>query len=98
LSLQRAKLADLNLDQLADTLAGPHPGTPSHGVAMAEFTRRQTLAQLESARAQQEAAEAAKLTAQFTRRTARYMLISVIATVVLFFLNLAWGFWVHYAN
>jgi hypothetical protein len=77
LSLQRAELAGLDLDQLADTLAGPHPGTPNHGVAMAEFTRRQTLFQQEAAeaqkigaRAQQDAAEAAKQTALYTRRSA----------------------------
>jgi hypothetical protein len=67
---RRQELSEATLDHLADVMAGPReggPGTHNYNSAFAEFTRRQTVAQQEAAkaqtvaaRAQQEAAEAAK--------------------------------------
>jgi hypothetical protein len=82
---RRQELAKLSLDDLADAAAGPTPGSPLHGIHMAEFTRRQTLAlqqaaeaQERAAEAQQEGARAAIDTARYTRRNAQYLLASVI--------------------
>lgn len=110
---RRQEFADLTLDELADQIAGPREGGPGTGThnynsAIAEVTRRQTVAQLEASRAQiaaadaqQEAAEATKKTARYTRRSARYILVSVIvlgalqlATVLLS----AWSQWWPRAN
>jgi hypothetical protein len=85
---RRQEFADLTLDELADVMAGPReggPGTHNYNSAMAEFTRRQTLAQQAAAEAQkiaataqQAAATAAEETARHTRQNARYLLASVI--------------------
>jgi hypothetical protein len=76
---QREKLANITLDELADVLSNTTPGGINHGPPMAEFTRRQTEAQLSAAAAQYEAAEAAKATAAYTQQSARYILWSVYA-------------------
>jgi hypothetical protein len=67
-----------SLEQLADRMqygagnAGYHP-------AAAELERRKALWQHASARAEQDAAGAEQSTAEYTKRTARYMLWSVWA-------------------
>ena len=81
---RRQQYADKTLDELADQMAGPREGgsgvgTHNYQSAVAEFTRRQTAAQLEAAEAQKDAARAAQETARYTRRSACYLLSSVVA-------------------
>jgi hypothetical protein len=92
----RQKLASLSLDELADELGVPPSGSSPHTAAMAEFTRREALAQERVARAQEDAATAATATAEATRRSARYILWSVIVLAVASVLNLAWNLWEHH--
>src|ERR1700730_10524082 len=91
----RRKLADLSLDDLADQLGINLPGWPPHAAAMAEFTRREALAHERVVRAQETAANAAKATAEATRRSARYMLWSVIVLALASVLSLGWNLWEH---
>ena len=69
----RKSLATKSLDELADWMAEQESSHPK--VAEAEFMRRQTLLQAESTQAEKD-------TAQFTRRSARYMLASVIVLAI----------------
>jgi hypothetical protein len=92
----RRKLADSSLDDLADALGTADPGSGTHTAAMAEFTRREALAQERVVQAQEAAATAAIATAEATRRSARYMLWSVIALVVTSVLSLGWNLWEHH--
>jgi len=85
----RRKLANLTLDDLADELGIAMSGSPPHTAAMAEFTRREALAQ-------EATAAAAKETAEATRRSARYMLWSVIVLAVASVLSLGWNLWEHH--
>lgn len=71
-------LVPMSLDTLADHAAGATPGTPEWHMARVEFLRRQTVMQQDAAKATIEAADAAKKTAEYTRKNARYMLWSVI--------------------
>lgn len=79
---ERQRLASMTLDQVADALADAPPESPRATAAIAEFMRRQTVAQREAADAQICAASAAEATAQHTRDNARYLLWSVIVLVV----------------
>ena len=92
---RREELAKLSLDDLADVLSNTTPDSINHGPPMAEFVRRQTIAQQEAANAQWEAATAAKETAQFTRRTACYMLVSVVVATLAVIVS-ALSLWVHH--
>jgi hypothetical protein len=81
-----ASLRQMTIDQLADYTASQPPGHWTHSAGMAEFTRRQTQAQLDACQAQiaaanaeERAANAAVETAQHAQRNAKYMLWSVIA-------------------
>jgi hypothetical protein len=81
---RRQQYSELTLDQLADQMAGPREGgsgtgTHNYQSAVAEFTRRQTEAQVQAAEAQKDAAGAAQETARYTRRSAYFILLSVIA-------------------
>ena len=65
---------------------------------MAEFTRREASAHERVVQAQEAVATAAIATAEATRRSARYMLWSVIVIAVASVLNLgfpAWNLWEH---
>jgi hypothetical protein len=73
------------LDDLADELANEPPGSSAHNAAMAEFTRRQALAE-------EAAAAAAKATAEATR----YMLWSVIVLAVASVVNLLLTYLPHH--
>jgi len=96
---ERQKLASLTLDELADKLA-VDANSLAHSIAMAEFTRRQTLAQQQAADAQIDASsaqiksgQAITDTAEYTRKNARYMLWSVIVLAItgsLSFVAAAW--------
>jgi hypothetical protein len=92
----RRKLADLNLDDLADELGINPSGSAPHTAAMAEFTRREALAQERVAQAQEAAADAAKITAEATCRSARNMLWSVIVLAVASVASLAWNLWEYH--
>jgi uncharacterized membrane protein YqiK len=74
----REKLESETLGQIADRMSNAEPTSRTHTIAVAEFTRRQTLAQLEATKAQIEAAGAAKETATYTRLNAKYLLWSVV--------------------
>jgi hypothetical protein len=94
----REKLESETLGQIADRMSNAEPTSCAHTIAVAEFMRRQTLAQLEATRAQIEAAGAAKETAIYTQRNAKYLLWSVIVLAVssMFTLLLtAFGLWAH---
>jgi hypothetical protein len=94
----REKLESETLGQIADRMSNAEPTSRAHTIAIAEFTRRQTVAQLEATRAQVEAARAAKETAIYTQRNAKYLLWSVIVLAVssTFTLLLAvFGLWMH---
>ncbi len=73
----RQSLSEKSLDDLADYMAavGGLSDSENERTVRAEFLRRQTVLQ-------QEATKAAKDTAEYTKRTARYMLWSVIAIAV----------------
>jgi hypothetical protein len=88
MSGDRARFAKLTLDELADALAGPDPGSRSHNLAMAELSRRQMLAGLENTIAQKDAVIAQNRAAAAAERNASYMLWSVIVLAVSSFLNL----------
>jgi hypothetical protein len=74
---QRQSLSEKSLDELADWMAavGGTPESENRRIVTAEFLRRQTVFQ-------EEATKAAKDTAEYTKRTARFMLCSVIAIAV----------------
>jgi hypothetical protein len=94
----REKLEKESLGAIADRMAEAEPTSRVHTMAMAEITRRQTIAQLKAAEAQVEAAGAAKETAEFTRQNARYLLWSVVVLAtssVLTLLLAALGLWLH---
>jgi hypothetical protein len=76
----RQRLAGETLEQLADLMASGAggPGTHVYNPALAEINRRQTLANLAAAKAQENAANAAQQTARYTRINAWYVLASVI--------------------
>jgi hypothetical protein len=91
MSSDRERLAQLALDELADALAQPEPGSRLHNLAMAELSRRQMVADLEKTIAQRNAVIAQNRAAAAAEKNARYMpymLLSVIALAVLSFLNL----------
>jgi hypothetical protein len=100
---RRQELSEATLDHLADVMAGPReggPGTHNYNSAFAEFTRRQTVAQQEAAkaqtvaaRAQQEAAEAAKETARYIRQNAFYLLASAMALTLSSITTVALSVW-----
>jgi hypothetical protein len=105
MSDDRRRLAQLTLDELADALARPEPGSNAHNWAMAEFSRRRMVAELENTIAQKDAmiaqtraATAAEDTARFTKQNAFYMLLSVIALATSSFLNLLISLWQIIAN
>jgi len=83
MSTVRAELSHLTLDQVADWISGITPDSLNEMAGRAEFMLRQT-------RLQEKATDAAIQTAKFTRKSAIYMLLSVlvlaassIATLVL---------------
>lgn len=69
--MERKDLGVMSLDDLANWMATISAGSPNDQVAKAEFLRRQTQAQIDSA-------EATKITAVFTSRNAKYLLWSVV--------------------
>ena len=75
LAQTRQELGNRSLDALADWMAEITPGSNNDQVVRAEFLRRQT-------EYQREATQAAKEAAIATRKSARYMLWSVIALVI----------------
>jgi len=92
----REKLEVESLAAVADRMSNAEHGSRTHTVALAEFTRRQTLAQLQATQAQIDAAEAAKETAIYTRQNAKYLLWSVIvlaSSSVLSLILTAVGLW-----
>jgi len=89
----RRKLADLNLDDLADRLGAAQSGPETHTAAMAEFTRRGALAQERVTPAQEAAATATKETAEATRQSARYIWWFVVVLAVASILNWACHLW-----
>jgi hypothetical protein len=79
----RKQLGQMTLDEVANFAGDVTAGSANDQVAKAEFLRRQTLA--------------AEETASFTRRNARYMLLSVVviavsSTTSAIFVYLAWAF------
>jgi hypothetical protein len=78
----REKLESETLEQLTDRMQhGPESGRHYHA-AVAELERRKALWTKQATVAQQEAAKAAERTAQYTRRAAFFMLLSVFAVLV----------------
>ena len=71
----RQNLGTKSDDEVADWMAGVGPNSQNDMTARAEFLRRQTALQ-------REAAQAAKDTATYTKKNARYMLWSVIVLAV----------------
>jgi hypothetical protein len=71
----RQDLGTKSDDEVADWMAGVGPGSPNEMTARAEFLRRQTALQ-------REATQAARDTATYTQRSARYMLWSVIVLAI----------------
>jgi hypothetical protein len=69
-------LTKLTPEQLVD--AAGQPGSQQSLWVEFEFMRRQTVAQIEAAEAQERAASAAEETAVYTRRNAFWMLLSVV--------------------
>jgi hypothetical protein len=59
---------DVPLDVLSEWIGSCHPGSPGHTAGMAEMERRRLIAETEAAKA--------------TKRTADYMLWSVIVALV----------------
>ncbi len=92
----REQLEGESLGQLADRMQyGANEGL--YHPAAAELERRKALWQRDSAKAEQDAAIAAKSTAEYTERTARYMLWSVLAILLTsglsaLFSFLAWAY------
>ena len=83
----REKLEIETLEQLGDRMQdGPSSGRHYHA-PFAELERRKALWARQATEAQREAADAAKATACYTRRAARYMLWSVIAVIAASFLS-----------
>jgi hypothetical protein len=75
----REQLESESLGQLADRMQYG-PAQPAHFYpAAAELERRRAAWQSAAAQAEQQAALAARSTAEYTKNTARYMLWSVIA-------------------
>src|SRR5260370_28146987 len=81
--------ATFPLEQLASWTGNAQPGSINHTAGLAEFTFRQTKAQLaaseaqiRAANAEVEAAQAATATAHATEKNAKYMLASVIVAAV----------------
>jgi lipopolysaccharide/colanic/teichoic acid biosynthesis glycosyltransferase len=83
MSSDRQRLAQLTLDELADALAGPEPGSRSHNLAMAELSRRQMVADLENTIAQKNAVIAQNRAAAAAERNTRYMLYMLWSVIVL---------------
>jgi hypothetical protein len=73
--MERRELAELSLDALSDWMSDASPDSQAAQIASAEFSRRQTALQIE-------ATQAAIDTAEFTRRSALYMLLSVIVVAI----------------
>lgn len=67
----RDQYADKTIDEIADVLAANEPYTANAIAANAEVQRRLTISQIE-------ASEAAKETARYSRKSAKYILWSVI--------------------
>jgi len=94
--MERKKLEGDTLEQLTDLMQeGPIEGS-WYCAASAELERRKFEQQMEVNKAQIEAAQAAKDTAEYTRRNALFMLCSVIAVLVTsgasaFFQYLTWA-------
>ena len=78
----REKLETETLEQLADRMQDGPSTTRHYYSALAELERRKAVWQLETAEAQKVAASSAESTAQYTKKTARYMLWSVIVLAV----------------
>jgi hypothetical protein len=75
MSSLRDQISGKTLEQVADFMANVTPGSPNDQTAKAELLLRQT-------QFQREASEAAKDTAEHTKRYTRYMLWSVIILAV----------------
>jgi hypothetical protein len=88
----REKLEGATLEQLADCMQdGPQIGRPYHASA-AELERRKATWQRKAKQATEDAANAAIETAEHTRRSARYMLWSVVVLALASALNLVVSF------
>ena len=77
--MDRQGLGNQSLDELANFKGSVTAGSANDQAANAEFMRRQALWQEQATIAAQKEADAAERTAQFTRKTARYMWWSVLA-------------------
>jgi len=73
--MHRAELENVSLDELADRIAGAPAMSTFGEAARAELARRQLLLQVQ-------ATQAAKDTADYTRKSARYIFWSVVAIAV----------------
>ena len=69
------RLADKSLDDLTELMEASATGSPNANAVMAEIQRRMMVSQIE-------AADAAKETARYTRRSAHYILLSVIVLAI----------------
>jgi hypothetical protein len=76
---RREQLQGESLEQLADRMQDGPGGSSQYHPAAAELERRKAVWQRDAAIAAQEAASAEKSTAEYTQRTAHYMLWSVWA-------------------
>jgi hypothetical protein len=91
----RETLQNESIEQLADLMQdGPSSARPYYA-ALAELERRRVEREEEVSRAQQEAAEAAKATAEYTRKNVRAMWWSVAvlaagSVISAFFQYLSW--------
>ena len=71
----RDRFAEMTLDEIADVLAANEPYTANAIAANAEIQRRVTISQIE-------ASEAAKVAARYSRKSARYILWSVVVLAI----------------
>ena len=75
-------MKDESTEQLADRMQdGPSSGRHYYA-ALAELERRRANSELEACKAQKEGAEAAKATAEYTRKYVRAMWVSVVVLAV----------------
>jgi hypothetical protein len=92
----REKLQDEDIEQLADRMQdGPSSGRHYYA-ALAELERRRAIWEQDASRAQEEAAQAAKATAEYTRKNVRAMWASVAilalgSIITAFFQFLSWA-------
>jgi len=75
-------LTQMELEELSRLFGAAGSTSPDAQRYAAEFTRRQTVAQINAAEAQVRAASAAEETAKYTRTNARYLLWSVVVLAV----------------